>query len=374
MIQIKGRAAEAVCYTDGMDREAYDSLVALCDHELFKDRHIRIMPDVHSNGDGTVTGFTMLHQEPVILGIELGSGCGVSCAALEIPDSGLLSGPKGPEPDYQKLDEVCHEIPAGRNAFWEPAFDFDFTRLNCRKAISDVYEWPNMLGCLGGGNHFIEMDRDDDGRWYLVVHNGMGSLSRPAVEYYLDVALGKAGKTRANACLEDTCLYGRDMEDFLHDMALFVELCEINRRHMTEFITSRMGYRIVDYTDICHHIIDQTDNIIRHGAIAARPGQKVVIPINARDGCLLGTGKGNPEWNCSAPHGAGRRLSRREAREKLDMETYQEAMKDVHTSSVTTDNLDEAPDAYKPMKTIMSAVEDSVEIEWIIRPVYNYKG
>ena len=157
-------------------------------------------------------------------------------------------------------------------------------------------------------------------------------------------------------------------------MALFVELCEINRRHMTEFITSRMGYRIVDYTDICHHIIDQTDNIIRHGAIAARPGQKVVIPINARDGCLLGTGKGNPEWNCSAPHGAGRRLSRREAREKLDMETYQEAMKDVHTSSVTTDNLDEAPDAYKPMKTIMSAVEDSVEIEWIIRPVYNYKG
>ena len=374
MIQIKGRAAEAVCYADGMDREAHDSLVALCDHELFRDRHIRIMPDVHANGDGTVTGFTMLHQEPVILGIELGSGCGVSCAALEIPDSGLLSGPKGPEPDYQKLDEVCHEIPAGRNAFWEPAFDFDFTRLNCHKAISDVYEWPNMLGCLGGGNHFIEMDRDDEGRFYLVVHNGLGSLSRPAVEYYLDVALGKAGKTREDACLEDTCLYGRDMEDFLHDMALFVELCEINRRHMTEFITSRMGYGIADYTDICHHIIDQTDNIVRHGAIAARPGQRVVIPINARDGCLLGISKGNPEWNCSAPHGAGRRLSRREAAEELDMVTYREAMRDVHTSSVTTDNLDEAPDAYKPMKTIMSAVEDSVEIERIIRPVYNYKG
>ena len=374
MIRIKGKATEAVCHTDRMEREAYDSLAALCDHELFKDRHIRIMPDVHANGDGTVTGFTMLHREPVILGIELGSGCGVSCATLGIPDSGFFSGPMGPEPDYQKLDEVCHEIPAGRNTFWEPAFDFDFTRLHCYQAISRVYEWPGMLGCLGGGNHFIEMDRDDEGRWYLVVHNGLGSLSRPAVDYYLDAALRKAGKTRANARLEDTCIYGRDMEDFLHDMALFVELCEINRKYITEFIAARMGYHIADYVDMCHHIIDQDDGIVRHGAIAARPGQRVVIPINARDGCLLGTGKGNSEWNCSAPHGAGRRLSRKAAREQLDMETYRQAMREVHTSSVTTDNLDEAPDAYKPMESIMSAVGDSVEIERILRSVYNYKG
>ena len=374
MNQIKGKITEAICYTDIMDKEAYESLKTLCDHELFKDRHIRIMPDVHANGDGTVTGFTMIHREPIILGIELGSGCGVSLAALEIPGSGLINGPDEPEPDYQKLDEVCHEIPTGKNTFWEPAFDFDFSRLNCYKAISHVYEWPGMLGCLGGGNHFIEMDRDDEGHFYLVVHNGLGSLSRPAVEYYLDAALRKAGKTRTDACLEDTCLYGKEMADFLHDMALFVELCKINRKYMTEFIVSRMGYHITGYTDICHHIIDQSDNIIRHGAIAARPGEKVVIPINARDGCILGTGKGNPEWNYSAPHGAGRRLSRREAREKLDMETYNDAMKDVHTSSVHLDNLDEAPDAYKPIKSIINAVRDSVEIEQIIRPVYNYKG
>jgi RNA-splicing ligase RtcB len=194
------------------------------------------------------------------------------------------------------------------------------------------------------------------------------------VDYYLDTALRKAGKERANACLEDTCLYGTDMEDFLHDMTLLVELCRKNRQHMTEFITSRMGWHITDYTDICHHIIDQNDGVIRHGAIAAGPGQKVVIPINAREGCLLGTGKGNPEWNQSAPHGAGRRMSRREARQKLDMETYRAAMKDVYTSSVNSDNLDEAPAAYKPMESILSAVRDSVEIERILRPVYNYKG
>ncbi len=374
MIQIKGRFTEALCYTDSMSREAFDSLKTLCDHELFKDRHIRIMPDVHANGDGTVTGFTMLHREPVILGIELGSGCGVSCAALEIPDAALPGGSKGPEPDYQKLDEVCHEIPAGKNAFFEPAFDFDFSGLNCYRAIRHVYEWPGVLGCLGGGNHFIEMDRDEEGRFYLVVHNGLGSLSRPAVEYYLDAALKKAGRTRADACLEDTCLYGTDMENFLQDMSLFVELCRKNRQHMTEYIVSRMGYHITGYTDICHHFIDQKDGIIRHGAIAAGPGQKVVIPINAREGCILGTGKGNPAWNQSAPHGGGRRMSRKEAREKLDLEIYRETMKDVYTSSVNADNLDEAPDAYKPMKSILYAIKDSVEINRIIRPVYNYKG
>lgn len=456
MIVIEGKYTEAVCYAEDIDERARRDIRALCDQPLLEGRQMRIMPDAHANGDGTLTGFTMLSKEPVILGLEYGSGCGVCCARLEIPakefdNSDCMKddragsakaayserGHKSIKEDgrsmleqteqiavavirnetLQRLDEICHEIPAHReDSLIEPAYKFDFSELRCYDAIREAYEWPTELGSLGGGNHFIELDRDEDGNYYLVVHNGLGGLSNPAVRYYRRMALQRAGKllgpasetppltdprtapepasenttSRSEAAipvnasygteaagapaLEDTCLYGHDREDFLHDMRIFQEVCRINRTYIVDHIAGRMGFKISDYMDVCHHYTDEEDGIVRHGAIAARQGQRVIIPVNAREGCILGTGKGNPDWNCSAPHGGGRLYSRSAARRELSLEQYREDMKDVYTTSVSPRNLDEAPLAYRSMETIIREIEPSVHVDRILRPVYSYKG
>ena len=366
-ISVQGMEAEAVCFTDRLDDVTERDLRQICGSALMRDRHIRIMPDVHANGDGSLTGFTMLSQEPVILKLEYGSGCGVACAELDLKSGGPV--------DMQRLDSLCHEIPAGAgNGYFEPAYEYDFSVLRCFGHVSSHYEWPAALGTLGGGNHFIELDSDDDGRLYLVVHNGLGGLSRPVVNHYLDMVLAGTGRTVRQACMEETCLYGRERDDYLHDMKVFEDVCRVNRRYIIDHIVRGMGWEIADYLDICHHCTDESDGIVRHGAIAAHEGRRVIIPVNAGEGCILGTGRGDPDWNYSAPHGGGRLFSRTDAKRKLSMEQYRKSMQGVYTTTVADSNLDEAPAAYKTMDFITRAIRDTVEIDKIIRPVYSYKG
>lgn len=364
MLKIDGRSESAICHCTTITDRAVADIRAICDHDFAKGRRIRIMPDVHPNGDGTVTGFTMTLEEPVVLGLEYPSGCGVSCA--KVKTEGL---------DYQRLDEVCREFPASRDEFLiVPAFDYDFSALRCYEKVRPHYLWPTSLGTLGGGNHFIELDRDDDGGMYLVVHNGLGRLGSPILRHYMDLALRKSGKRDDNAELEDTFLYGQDMENYLHDMDIIVDVCRKNRRYITEKIITEMGWQETDYFDTCHHHTCLKDGIIRHGAVSAHKGERVIIPVNAMEGTILGTGKGNEEWNFSAPHGGGRLLSRSEARRNLDMEGYRASMDGVYSTSVSEGNLDEAPLAYKRMDEILQIIGESVQVDRILRPVFNYKG
>ena len=363
---IRGKAAEAVCFALNTPASAVRDIAALCDHELLRNRTIRIMPDVHSNGNGTVTGFTMSGGEPEIMALEYDAGCGVLCARMDVRPEVI---------DFSRLDDACKEIPAGKGQMLvEPAYDYDFSSLYCYEGIRRVLDWPVCLGSLGGGNHFIELNRCEDGGVYLVVHNGLGQLSGAAVRYYQKLALKRAGKTIENAQMEDMLLYGREMEEYRHDMGIFVDLCRVNRKYIADLIADRMGWQIIDSFDACHHYTSQKDGIIRHGAVSAHLGERVIIPVNAAEGCILGTGKGNPDWNYSAPHGGGRLLSRSEARRTLTMDQYREAMKDVYSSTVFPENLDEAPAAYRTIAEIAEAVRDTVSVEQILRPLYSYKG
>ena len=362
MMTIEGTCSTAICYGTTIREEAVSIIREICSHEFARGRRIMIMPDVHPSGRLTVTGFTMTLEEPVVLALEYPAGCGVRCSMLE--DTCSI--------DFHLLDEVCHLFPAsGGESLLVPAYDYDFSALRCYGSVRDHYLWPTSLGILGGGNHFIELDRDEDGHLYLVVHNGLGALGVPVLSYYLDKVL--SGK-RKSVTLEDTFLYGKDMDDYLHDMEIITDVCRVNRRYISDRIISEMGWKVRDAFDSCHHHTDRTDGIIRHGAVPAHKGQRVIIPVNAMEGTILGVGKGNPEWNYSAPHGGGRILSRREAREKLSLDEYRSSMQGVYTTTVSGLNIDEAPAVYKSMDEIARAVSETVEIRSILRPLYNYKG
>ena len=356
---IRGKAVSAVCFAEQIPDSARRDIEALCGREVLRNRKIRIMPDVHSNGNGTVTGFTMTGGEPEIMMLEYDAGCGVLCVCTDAQAGNI---------DFAKLDEACREIPAGKGqALIEPAYEYDFSSLYCRDAIARVLEWPVCLGSLGGGNHFIELDCDSAGRVYLVVHNGLGALSTAAVNYYRQTALMQS-KT------EEALLYGREREEYLHDMHVFEDVCRVNRAYIADLVLKRMGWKAQDSFDTCHHYTDERDGIIRHGAVSAHEGERVIIPVNAQEGCILGRGKGNPDWNYSAPHGGGRLYSRTEAKGKLSMDLYRESMKDVYSTTVFEENLDEAPAAYRSMAEITEAIRDTVEVEEILRPLYSYKG
>ena len=366
MFQIKGIYGSANCYAPDFEERAVEDVKRILSCPLMSNRHIAIMPDGHTNGDGTITGFTMTDGEEVILGLEDDSGCGISYCLLDIEEKDI---------DFAALDKACHDIPAGRGqSYIEPAYRYDFTPLHCYEAIKDYFRWPVCLGSLGGGNHFIELDKDEEGKIYLLVHNGLGYLSGAAVEYYFEKALRIAGKTKENALLEDTVLTGKDKEEFLEDMHFFERLCVYNRAYISDYIINKMGWKVIRREDICHHYQSPVDGIIRHGAISAHEGETVLIPVNAMDGTLLGKGKGNPDWNYSAPHGGGRLYSRKWARQKFSFEEYQQQMKDVVSSSVLPGNIDEIPSAYRRLEQIKKAIEESVEVEHVLKPLFNYKG
>ena len=400
MLEIKGIINTAICYATVIEDEAKEQIRRMCDYELTENSRIRIMPDVHA-GKGCTIGTTMTVKDkvcPNIVGVDI--GCGMY--TLKLAEREL---------DFEKIDEACHYIPSGKNV-WEGRQErFDLTNLRCHRSLKDTKRLERSLGTLGGGNHFIEIDQAKDGTYYLVIHSGSRNLGKQVAEIYqqlaIDLHMGKedyfkqrdeiistykaAGRraeiqkalkelqknyeTKELHTPSDLCwLYGTFLKDYLHDVAICQDFARRSRERMAKIILERTGMTALEAFHTIHNYIDVEEMILRKGAIAAHAGEKVLIPINMRDGSVIALGKGNPEWNYSAPHGAGRVMSRSKAKEALNLEEYKEAMKGIYTTSVNESTLDEAPMAYKSLENIIDVIRDSVEIIDIMKPVYNFKA
>ncbi len=389
-------------FTDNIDEKAINQIDLLLEQEAFKDSKIRIMPDVHA-GKGCVIGFTGdLGSKviPNIVGVDI--GCGMFCASL-----GKI------KIDYKKLDDFINDnIPSGMNVNKNKIVDFDLTQLYCYDKLK-YHEWiENSIGSLGGGNHFIEIDVSEDGDNYLVIHSGSRNLGVQVANYYQELAdqicnhhlleyenekneilttykkLGKSKEIQSalialnkklkerkdNIPYELAYLEKKQREAYLHDMKLCQEFAILNRYTIAKTIADYMGWNLDNYFESVHNYISFEDNIVRKGAISAKKGEQVIIPINMRDGCIIGIGKGNDDWNNSAPHGAGRIMSRMEAMELIDLEEYKKSMKNIYTTSVTEGTKDEAPFVYKPIEEILRHIVPTVDVIKIVKPVYNFKS
>ena len=398
MLEIKGKVNTAICYASVIEEEAIEQIRRMCDYEFTAGSRIRIMPDVHA-GKGCTIGTTMTITDkavPNIVGVDI--GCGMYTVDLGKTDI-----------DYKKLDEAAHFIPSGMNVWEGRQEHFDLEQLRCYRDLNDTKRLERSLGTLGGGNHFIEIDESADGEKYLVIHSGSRNLGKQVAELYQKLAVElskgkeeyfkkrdeiiraykeKGRKKEIQAALkqinwerkeslipEDLCfLYGSYLEDYLHDVEVCQRFARRNREKMAEILLERAGIAAGEAFHTIHNYIDTEEMILRKGAIAAHAGEKVLIPINMRDGSVLAVGKGNAEWNYSAPHGAGRIMSRKAAKDKLSLEEYRETMKGIYTTSVNEATLDEAPMAYKSLDDIIDVIRDSVDIIDVMKPVYNFKA
>ena len=400
MFEIKGKINTAICYAKVVEEEAIEQIRRMCDYEFTEGSRIRIMPDVHA-GKGCTIGTTMTVEGrvvPNIVGVDI--GCGMYTVDLG----------KGPV-DFEKLDAAAHYIPSGRNVWEGRTEKFDLQGLRCYRDLNETKRLERSLGTLGGGNHFIEIDEAQDGTKYLVIHSGSRNLGKQVAELYqklavelnrgiadyleardeiirtykeqgrrdeIQAALKQLKWTKENretTIPEDLCfLYGRYLDDYLHDVEICQQFARRNREKMAEILLEKTGMAGGKAFHTIHNYIDTNEMILRKGAIAAHKGELVLIPINMRDGSVLAVGKGNPDWNFSAPHGAGRLMSRTAAKAGLSMEEYRETMKGVYTTSVNEATLDEAPMAYKSLSDIIDVIRESVDVIDVMKPVYNFKA
>lgn len=412
-------------FTKNIEQEAIKQIDLLIQQEPFKDSKIRIMPDVHA-GKGCVIGFTAdLGNKviPNIVGVDI--GCGMLCVEL-----GNI------ELDLERLDQIINEhIPAGRNIRERKLMDFDkINELYCLRELRETKKFNRAIGTLGGGNHFIEVDVDDECNKYLVIHTGSRNLGKQVADYYQNLAielcsgkeemyhrkeniiktykkqgrnveiqkalkdLEKEYKNNKPILPKELCyLYGEYREKYLHDMRICQKYASLNRLYIAKMILDNLygkcRYTLVNtkemdiekaknanisisipFFETIHNYISFEDNIVRKGAISAKKGESVLIPMNMRDGSIIAIGKGNTEWNQSAPHGAGRIMSRNKAKEILKLEEFKESMKGIYTTSIVEETIDEAPFVYKPMQEIIDNIQDTVEIQKIIKPIYNFKA
>ncbi len=400
MFEIVGKVNTAVCYAKVAEEGAIEQIRRMCDHEFTRGSTIRIMPDVHA-GVGCTIGTTMTVTDkavPNVVGVDI--GCGMYTVCLGRGDL-----------DFARIDEAAHFIPSGK-AVWEGRSDrFDLTELRCYRELKETKRLERSLGTLGGGNHFIEIDRAADGTNYLVIHTGSRNLGAQVATVYQRLAIdlhsgkedffrrrdelirsykeeGKRDQIQAALASlkkeydgkkpdmdEELCyLYGAYLDDYLHDVGICQSFARQNREKIARVLMERAGLTGYDGFHTVHNYIDLNERILRKGAIAARKGEKVLIPINMRDGSVLATGRGNPEWNYSAPHGAGRLLSRTQARESLSLDEYREAMAGIYTTSVNQSTLDEAPGAYKSLADIIDVIAETVDVIEVLKPVYNFKA
>ena len=400
MFEIVGKKCTAICYATVYEKEAIEQVRRMCDYDFTEGSKVRIMPDVHY-GKGCTIGTTMTITDkvvPNIVGVDI--GCGMYTVNLGSDSI-----------DLNEFDKAAHYIPSGRNVWDGRKEKFDLTELKCFRDLKDTKRIERSLGTLGGGNHFIEIDASSDGTYYLVIHSGSRNLGKQVAEYYQNLAIGlQHGKAtllqdreeiiqkykaegRASEIAEaikelnrsfqykksdipdDLCwLYGTYLDDYLHDIEICQSFARKNREKIAELLLEKTGLAAGEEFHTIHNYIDTEEMILRKGAIAAHAGEKVLIPINMRDGSVLATGKGNPEWNYSAPHGAGRIMSRKEAKNILTLEEYQETMKGIYTTSISRKTLDEAPMAYKALEDIIDSINESVNIIEVLKPVYNYKA
>ena len=398
-MEIKGRFATAVVYANVIEDEAIAQIRRMCDYDFTEGCRIRVMPDVHA-GKGCTIGTTMTvngKAVPNVVGVDI--GCGMYTVRLRERDI-----------DFEKLDAAAHLIPSGMKVWNAPQAAFDLKALRCFDQLKHPLYLAASLGTLGGGNHFIEIDRGSDGALYLVIHSGSRNLGKQVAEYYQRVAVNlNAGisshrQERRNALIkeykasgreqeisaalaqldqpqrertlpDDLCyVYGQDFEDYLHDVKICQAFARQNRELMAGILLEHAGLKGEDAFHTVHNYIDTDEMILRKGAIAAHKDERVLIPINMRDGSVLAVGRGNPEWNYSAPHGAGRLLSRTAAEQKLSMEEYRKTMEGIYTTCVTPSTLDESPMAYKSLDDIIGVIRDSVDVIDIMKPIYNFKA
>lgn len=398
MKELRGKYGTAKVFTELVEEKALEQVTTLLNQEFVSGSKIRIMPDVHA-GAGCTIGTTMTIRDkccPNLVGVDI--GCGMHTTMLSATS----------EINLERLDRVIREhIPSGFNVRDAEHWYIKNTRIGeliCHKHI-DMERAKRSLGTLGGGNHFIEVDQDDDGRLYLVIHSGSRHLGLEVAGYYQRLAeeqLRGRDKNSVKELIDSMKAQGRHSEianelkrikssaveipkdlsyvsgqlfnDYVHDMKIVQEYAKWNRIAMTDVIRTYMDWASVDDFETIHNYIDTDDMILRKGAVSAHEGELLLIPINMRDGSLICIGKGNEDWNYSAPHGAGRLMSRSEAKKKFSVDEFANSMAGVYTTSVGDDTLDECPMAYKPMESIVNNISDTVDIKKIIRPIYNYKA
>lgn len=404
-MELQGKYNIAKVFTDNLEEGAKEQIIELLNQDFIKDSKVRIMPDVHQ-GMGCVIGFTACMGDkviPNIVGVDL--GCGMITVELGNIDI-----------DLPKLDDIIHKrVPSGKSTHNERKFKFDkLNNLYCFRDLKDTKRIERSIGTLGGGNHFIEIAVDSKNSKYLVIHSGSRNLGKQVAEIYqrlaIDLCSGKEdyfikrdeiitgykaeGKRKEiKKVLEELkkeydnlqpsypkalCyLTGEYREKYLHDMKICQEYASLNREMMADIILQSLfekGLHEFTYFETIHNYINFKDNIIRKGAISAYEGEKVLIPINMRDGSIIAIGKGNPEWNYSAPHGAGRLMSRNVAKESVNLDDFKKSMEGIYSTSVNEYTLDESPFAYKPIEEILNNIGETVEIVDIIKPIYNFKA
>ena len=389
-------------FADTIDPKAYNQVMTLASQSAFEGCKIRIMPDVHP-GSGCVIGFTANLGEkviPNIVGVDI--GCGMLTVELGQIDI-----------DFEKLDDVIHTyVPSGRNVHSAVACPSKFLKqLYCYDHLKNIRWLRCSLGTLGGGNHFIEIDEDAHGNKFLVIHTGSRNLGKQVADYYQRLAVDNLTGANditnlRNELIDSLKAQGREKEiskaldelasnfqpkgagvpkelsyleeqdrlDYLHDMQLCQKFAVINRAWIANVICRHMGWSALNQFETIHNYIESETNMVRKGAISAKSGERVLIPMNMRDGCIIGVGKGNEDWNCSAPHGAGRLMSRGEAKDAVSMKEFTSSMEGIYTTSINESTLDEAPMVYKSAEEIQHLVVDTIDIERIIKPIYNFKA
>ena len=398
MIEISGKFNNAKCFTNNLETTAYEQIQAVCDQENFAGSKIRIMPDVHA-GKGCTIGTTMTIIDKVVPGmVGVDIGCGMETVRIAERDV-----------DFDKLDNIIRKyIPCGREVrkrLHKLNNEIDLTQLRCAHDIK-IDRARHSIGTLGGGNHFIEVDKDEDGNVYLVVHSGSRHLGTEVAEFYqnegrkaiwggakyqiqeLISKLKEEGRFREiqteveklkaehqiNIPRDLAYVEGKLFEDYIYDMKIVQKFATLNRKAMMDVIMVGMRFTKVEEFTTIHNYIDTEAMILRKGSVSAKKGEKLLIPINMRDGSLICIGKGNEDWNFSAPHGAGRMMSRSEAFERLTMEEYQNEMQGIYSTCVNTATLDESPMAYKSMDEILEQIQPTAEIVTRIKPIYNFKA
>ena len=407
MIEVSGKYNTAKVFTDNLEESGREQIVRLCDQPYAKDSRIRMMPDVHA-GAGCTIGTTMTISDkvcPNLVGVDIGCGMETLIIKADSPVSENFS----PE----KLDKCIRKnIPVGREIrrpghLHKYVDEVEFDKIRCRKA--NIGNARRSLGTLGGGNHFIEADRDEAGNLYIVVHSGSRHLGLEVANYYQDMAWHQLNQTekadiraavaklkaegrqeeiqallpeiKAAVCtnIPQSLAYveGQLFEDYMNDMKILQKFASFNRKAMIDTIS--VGLRldkhdIIDQFTTIHNYIDTDAMILRKGSVRALKGEKLLIPINMRDGSLVCEGKGNEDWNYSAPHGAGRVMGRKEARYKLNMDDFEKSMEGIWSSTVCKDTLEEAPMAYKDMNEIIENIEPTARIVNVIKPIFNSKA
>lgn len=402
MIDLNGKYNTAKVFTDNIDSKAISQIIELCNQEIYSDSKIRIMPDVHA-GAGCTIGTTMTIKDkvcPNLVGVDI--GCGMLTVYL-----GNI------EINFKELDDLIRaKIPNGMNVFENISKEKELyiyneliSKLKCKNHIN-IDRAIKSVGTLGGGNHFIEIDKDSKGNKYLIVHTGSRYLGKQVATYYKELGykrlldnkekkeqlinrLKTEGREKEiqselkkipNVKISKSLSYvqGEDFKDYINDMRIVQRYAEINRveiaKIIIDYLQSIHGKCADEFFHTTHNYIDIENMILRKGSISAQKDEKVLIPLNMRDGCIIGIGKGNEDWNYSAPHGAGRILSRGKAKESISLDEFKKSMEGIWSTSVCESTIDESPMSYKPIEDILDNIGESIEIIDIIKPIYNFKA